>query len=136
MGLTHHELCYGCGIANVFGLQMEVERDPEGGGVSGRFFLKQDHQGPPGLAHPGVIALALEEAMSLALEDEGVTAFPRSIELALEDPPRVGVFVHVSARVESAEGESVPVTASARIDGREARTLATARAMFTASASG
>ena len=136
MGLTHHELCYGCGIANVFGLQMEVERDPEGGGVSGRFFLKQDHQGPPGLAHPGVIALALEEAMSLALEDEGVTAFPRSIELALEDPPRVGVFVHVSARVESAGGESVPVTASARIDGREARTLATARAMFTASASG
>jgi len=135
VGLTHHELCYGCGIANVFGLQMEVERDPEGG-VTGRFFLKQDHQGPPGLAHPGVIALALEEAMSLALEDEAVSAFPRSIELALEDPPPVGVFVHVSARVESAGGASVPVTAAARIDGREARTLATARAVFTASAPG
>ncbi len=135
MGLTHHELCYGCGIANVFGLQMEVDRDPAGG-VSGRFFLKQDHQGPPGLAHPGVIALALEEAMSLALEDEGVTAFPNSLELALEDPPPVGVFVHVSARVESADGESVPVSAQARIDGREARTLATARAVFTASAPG
>jgi len=135
VGLTHHELCYGCGIANVFGLQMEVERDPEGG-VTGRFFLKQDHQGPPGLAHPGVIALALEEAMSLALEDEAVSAFPRSIELALEDPPPVGVFVHVSARVESAGGASVPVTAAARMDGREARTLATARAVFTASAPG
>jgi acyl-coenzyme A thioesterase PaaI-like protein len=135
VGLTHHELCYGCGIANVFGLQMEAERDP-GGGVSGRFFLKQDHQGPPGLAHPGVIALALEEVMSLALEQEGVSAFPRSLELQLEDPPPVGVFVHISARVESAEGPSVPVSARAETGGSEARTLATARAVFTASAPG
>jgi acyl-coenzyme A thioesterase PaaI-like protein len=135
VGLTHHELCYGCGIANVFGLQMEAERDP-GGGVTGRFFLKQDHQGPPGLAHPGVIALALEEAMSLALAEEGVSAFPRSLELRLEDPPPVGVFVHVSARVESAEGESVPVSARAEMGGSEARTLATARAVFVASSPG
>ena len=48
--VLHHELCFGCGQQNPFGLQLELERRPEGG-VAGRFFVKQDHQGPPGYAH-------------------------------------------------------------------------------------
>ena len=68
--VLHHELCFGCGQQNLFGLQLELERRPEGG-VAGRFFVKQDHQGPPGYAHGGVIATALDEAMSLVLHDQG-----------------------------------------------------------------
>jgi hypothetical protein len=45
--LRHHDLCFGCGQANLFGLQLELEPRPEGG-VAGRFFVKQDHQGTPG----------------------------------------------------------------------------------------
>ena len=45
----HHDLCFGCGLANVFGLHLELERTG-GGGLSGRFFVKQDHQGPDGSA--------------------------------------------------------------------------------------
>ena len=41
MTITHHELCFGCGLANLFGLQLELEPDGEGA-VAGRFFLKQD----------------------------------------------------------------------------------------------
>src|SRR4051794_7815661 len=63
VAITHHELCFGCGLANLFGLQLELE--PSDGGVAGRFFVKQDHQGPPGFAHGGVIATALDEAMAL-----------------------------------------------------------------------
>src|SRR5918997_1999277 len=62
--LRHHDLCFGCGQANLFGLQLELARS--GNGVEGRFFVKQDHQGPDGNAHPGVLAAALEEALSLA----------------------------------------------------------------------
>src|SRR5947199_932095 len=71
--IRHHDLCFGCGQANLFGLQLELERRPEGG-VAGRFFVKQDHQGPPGYAHGGVIAAALDEAMSLVLHAEGTYA--------------------------------------------------------------
>ena len=38
--LSHHDLCFGCGQANLFGLQLELERTDEG--VAGRFFVKQD----------------------------------------------------------------------------------------------
>jgi acyl-coenzyme A thioesterase PaaI-like protein len=57
--IVHHELCFGCGQANLFGLQLELE-PATGGGVEGRFFVKQDHQGPPGYAHGGVLAAALD----------------------------------------------------------------------------
>ena len=74
MPVAHHDLCFGCGVANLFGLQMEVEPAEEEGAVSGRFFLKQDHQGPPGLAHGGVLACALDEAMALCVHREGMLA--------------------------------------------------------------
>ena len=73
----HHDLCFGCGVANLFGLQMELERT--GAGVAGRVFLKQDHQGPGGTAHAGVVAAALEEAMALAAREEAARAIPRRL---------------------------------------------------------
>ena len=66
MALAHHDLCFGCGQTNLFGLLLEVERVDERR-VAGRCFIKQDHQGPDRrFAHQGVIAAALCEAMALA----------------------------------------------------------------------
>ena len=96
--LTHHDLCFGCGPANLFGLQLELERTDEGG-VEGRFFVKQDHQGPPGFAHGGVLAAALDEAMALLLFDQGAVAVTARLEVDLRAPAPVGAFVVVSARV-------------------------------------
>ena len=89
----HGGLCFGCGNANLFGLQLELKRVD--GGVSGRFFVKQDHQGPDGAAHPGVLTAALEEAMGLA-----AAAWPRRVEVWLAAPAPVGSFVAVSAWLE------------------------------------
>src|SRR4051812_11893123 len=77
--IRHHELCFGCGQSNLFGLQIELERRA-GGGVEGRFFVKQDHQGPPGFAHGGVIAAALDEAMALLLHGQGTYALTGRLE--------------------------------------------------------
>ena len=105
MTLAHHELCFGCGSANLFGLQMELERDGEG--VAGRFFVKQDHQGAAG-AHPGVLASALEEAMALALHARGVHARARRLEVVLLGDAPVGVFLELDARVrDDLSGEAV-----------------------------
>jgi acyl-coenzyme A thioesterase PaaI-like protein len=94
--LRHHDLCFGCGQANPFGLQLELERRPDGA-VEGRFFVKQDHQGQPGFAHAGLLAAALEEALALAAGGP-----PTRLELDLVADAPVGTFVSVSAR---AEGE-------------------------------
>jgi acyl-coenzyme A thioesterase PaaI-like protein len=91
--LSHHELCFGCGLANLFGLQMELSRD--GDRVTGRFFAKQDHQGGDGTVHRGVLFAALEDAMQLA------GGHARSVEFLAPVP--IGTFVQVSASASEAE---------------------------------
>ena len=90
--LGHHDLCFGCGLANVFGLHLEVERAPGGAGVTGRFFVKQDHQGAPGVAHPGVVAAALEEALAIA-----TGGYPRRVVVEHHADAPVGAFVEITA---------------------------------------
>jgi acyl-coenzyme A thioesterase PaaI-like protein len=111
--VSHHELCFGCGQANLFGLQLEFER--LGDRVEGRFFVKQDHQGDPGTAHAGVLAAALEEAISLAAGER-----PARLELELLAPAPVGDFVLVSGSAKGAEaraGDGSPLArASTTVD--------------------
>jgi rhamnulokinase len=82
LGLAHHDLCFGCGTANLFGLQLELEREPDGS-VRGRFFVKQDHQGPPGVAHGGVLAAALDEAAAYIFPDDPRLLNPPSMLAAV-----------------------------------------------------
>jgi acyl-coenzyme A thioesterase PaaI-like protein len=112
LSVRHHELCFGCGQQNLFGLQLELE-PLEGGGVAGRFFVKQDHQGPPGVAHGGIVGTALDEAMSLAVHAEGVLALTTRLEIALSRPVAVGSFVELTARIESREGGRLRAAAEA-----------------------
>jgi hypothetical protein len=85
--LTHHDGCFGCGQANLFGLQLE----------DGRFFVKQDHQGAPGVAHPGILATALMEVLGT-----------ERVELTFLRPAPVGTFVEI----EVADGRAI-----ARVEG-------------------
>jgi acyl-coenzyme A thioesterase PaaI-like protein len=123
--LTHHELCFGCGSANLFGLQMELE--PSSDGVAGRFFLKQDHQGPPNVAHGGILASALDEAMAMVIWAEGVLAPTRRLEVDLLAPAPVGVFLQLEAKIESRDGSKTWVVGSVR---DEDRLVAQGRALF------
>jgi acyl-coenzyme A thioesterase PaaI-like protein len=124
--IIHHDLCFGCGQANLFGLQLELERS--GNGVEGRFFVKQDHQGPPGYAHGGVMAAALDEAMALLLFERGTFAMTGRLELDLIAPAPVGTFVQVSARLESEASRTLRLDAEAT--GEDGRRLAAAKGTF------
>ena len=59
---------------------MEVEAQPEGG-VAGRFTVRQAHEGPPGHAHGGIVGAALDEAMALLLQSEGLDARTAHMEV-------------------------------------------------------
>ena len=67
-----------------------LERTPEG--LRARFFVKQDHQGPDGTAHPGVLAAALAEALLLSRG-----ALPETIAIRVPGTAPVGTFVEVEA---------------------------------------
>lgn len=115
MPLVHHELCFGCGRTNLFGLLLEVE-EVAPGEVSGRCFIKQDHQGADrGFAHDGVVAAALAEAMALA---SGLGARAVGFEVSLQAGAPVGEFVEVVARVEGRDGQLANASAIATADQR------------------
>ena len=124
--IFHHDLCFGCGQANLFGLQLEAEPRGEGS-VEGRFFVKQDHQGPPGFAHGGVIATALDEAMSLLLHGRGTFAMTGRLELDLLAPAPVGAFVSVRAELVESHARKLVLRAEAAVEGEP---VARARGVF------
>ncbi len=124
MALVHHELCFGCGRTNLFGLLLEVE-EVTPGAVAGRCFIKQDHQGADrGRAHDGIIASALAEAMALACSLDARAA---GFEVWFQAPAPVGAFVEVSARVEGRDGSIANASATATAD---QRIVAQARGRF------
>ncbi|MDQ6914559.1 MAG: PaaI family thioesterase [Actinomycetota bacterium] len=113
MALRHHDLCFGCGPANLFGLQLEVERRDDGS-VAGRFFVKQDHQGPPGHAHGGIVGAALDDAMALASGEGHESAFTARLEVDLRAPAPVGSFLLLEASVKAASERRLEGRATAR----------------------
>jgi acyl-coenzyme A thioesterase PaaI-like protein len=127
--IAHHELCFGCGLANLFGLQLEAEPDGEGR-VAGRFFVKQDHQGPPGYAHGGITGTALDEAMALLVHHAGIHAFTRRLEVDLLGPVPVGSFGHVSAWIDADDGRALRLASELRGDSADGPVLARAEGVF------
>ena len=122
--LVHHELCFGCGRTNLFGLQMELEV-VRPGVIRGRGFVKQDHQGAiPTTAHDGIVIAALSEAMSMAC-GTGVRASRVQAELRGAVP--VGVFLEVEAELDAGTGPALAAHARASV-GQE--TVATARGAY------
>src|SRR5919198_3875451 len=113
MALVHHDLCFGCGQANLFGLQIELERTGDGA-VAGRFFVKQDHQGPPGHAHGGIVGAALDEAMALASGEGPESAITARFEVDLRAPAPIGAFLALEASVEPAGDRRLQGTATPR----------------------
>ena len=128
--INHHELCFGCGQANLFGLQLEMDARDDGT-LAGRFFVKQDHQGPPGYAHAGVLAAALDEAMALLIYADETPALTGRLEIDLLAPAPVGTFVAVRARVVET-GDRI-VRESAIASGDEDAPLARATGLFVTS---
>jgi acyl-coenzyme A thioesterase PaaI-like protein len=115
MALVHHELCFGCGRTNLFGLMLELEHEgPDS--VIGRCFIKQDHQGADRWsAHEGVIAAALSEAMALLC---GPDARAKEFEVELRGAVPVGEFLVLAATAAEREGNTIQVTAIASAEGR------------------
>jgi len=127
MALAHHDLCFGCGAGNLLGLQLELDRRSDGS-VAGRLFVKQDHQGPPGVAHGGVLAAALDEAAALAAGEGRQAPVTARLEVDFRSSAPVGSFVHLRARAEPEEDGRRWVAATAV--GPDDLEVASARALL------
>ena len=104
--------CFGCGDRNPEGLHIDFEI--EGRRVSGRFHPRDTHQGWPGLAHGGVAAAALDEAMGWAMYAAGAWAMTARMEVKYRRPLPLGEELLVSAEVTRDRGRRLEAEAEVR----------------------
>jgi uncharacterized protein (TIGR00369 family) len=118
--------CFGCGDRNTEGLQIEFEI--EGVRAIGRFTPRQSHQGFPGVAHGGIAAAALDEAMGWAMYAASAWAMTVRMEVRYRRPLSLGEEVIVTAEVTRDRGRRIE--AEAHIDTPGGEKIAEATGLF------
>jgi acyl-coenzyme A thioesterase PaaI-like protein len=118
--------CYGCGEANPEGLQIQFRL--EGKRAVGSFRVRPLHQGFPGLAHGGITAAALDEAMGWAMYAEGTWAVTAKMEVRYRKPLPLQEELTVWGEVTRERGRWLE--AVAKIRARDGQILAEAKALF------
>jgi uncharacterized protein (TIGR00369 family) len=118
--------CYGCGDANPEGLHVEFE--VEGTLVTGRFTPRKVHQGFPGLAHGGIAASVMDEAMGWAMYAAGAWAMTARMEVRYRRPLPLDSEVTVTAQVTRDRGRRLE--AEARLITASGELLAEATGLF------
>ena len=104
--------CFGCGDANPEGLGIQFQ--VEGLRVRGEFTARQVHQGYPGVAHGGIAAAAIDEAMGWAMYAAGAWAMTARLEVKYRRPLPLGEPLTVSAQVVRDRGRWLEAEGSLR----------------------
>jgi acyl-coenzyme A thioesterase PaaI-like protein len=121
---SHYKRCFGCGEEHPTGLHMKVVA--RGERVLGSFLVTEHHQGAPGLAHGGVIAAAVDEAMGFLIYLLAAPAVTAHLEVDYRRPVPVGALLELETSVERIDGRKIYSVLTGRIDGEvhvEARSL-------------
>jgi acyl-coenzyme A thioesterase PaaI-like protein len=118
--------CYGCGEANPEGLGIQFRVD--GRRAIGEFETRRTHQGFPGLAHGGIAAAAIDEAMGWAMYAADAWAMTARLQVKFRRPIPLGERLEVSAEVVRDRGRWLEAEGSLRIAGGPL--LAEAKAVF------
>jgi uncharacterized protein (TIGR00369 family) len=118
--------CFGCGDRNPEGLGIDFEI--AGKQVRGRFTSRKTHQGYPGVAHGGIAAAALDEAMGWAMYAVGAWAMTARMEVKYRRPLPLGEPVEVTAQVVRDRGRRLE--AQAFLHDSSGRLLAEASGLF------
>jgi uncharacterized protein (TIGR00369 family) len=100
-GAVNH--CFGCGAANESGLRLKFFVDDEQQIIC-TVRLARRFEGPPGYAHGGIIATLLDEAMSKANRQHGITAMTRQMEVEYLRPVPLRQPITVIGRRTSHQG--------------------------------
>ena len=81
--------CFGCGGANAAGMKLTFEQDNVGRRIVGKFVLGEAYQGGGGMAHGGIIAVLLDEAMGKVCRFREVRAVTAELTVEYLKPVKV-----------------------------------------------
>lgn len=121
-------VCFGCGGANPRGMQLTFEQDDAARCIRGVFRLGAEYAGGPGIAHGGIIATLLDEAMGKVNRFRGVRAVTAELNIEYLRPVPVEEEIVVEAREIEKNGRSLYHTGEIR--NAEGKVLARGRGRF------
>ncbi len=113
--LTDNGLCFGCGPNNAIGLRLTFEWD--GDTYYTQWTPRPEHQGWADRVHGGLLALALDEALSrAALERHGREWVTAELTTRLKRPAAVGAPLRIEARILTVRPRLIVCTGEVRTE--------------------
>ncbi|MFM7597084.1 MAG: PaaI family thioesterase [Actinomycetota bacterium] len=127
--VSHYRHCFGCGTDHPAGLhQRAIVGD--GMDVATVVEITQAHQGAPGLAHGGVIATAMDEAMGVVTRLLRLPVVTVRLEVDYRRPVPVGTTLHIASRINGQRGRKVYTEALGHLDSPDGPIAVEAAALF------
>lgn len=124
--------CFACGPRNAAGLRLRFEREGDGGART-QTVLAEHFQGWRGVAHGGIVAALLDEAMAHAAGMLGYRGVTAELTTRFKKPVPLSTPIVVRGRVESMRRTVMDVSAEIRTP--EGELLASAEGRFIAKGS-
>jgi uncharacterized protein (TIGR00369 family) len=91
--------CFGCGPLNEEGLRLHFEPGPEGSVAE--FVVPNRYQSWSGMAHGGVVALLLDEAVGWAAWHAGHPGVTGRLQVSFRRPLKLGEPLRIVGKVEN-----------------------------------
>lgn len=101
--------CFGCGPLNADGLRLKFTPGPEGSWAE--FVVPERFQSWAGMAHGGITALMLDEAVGWAAWHAGHPGVTGRLQVSYRRPLKLGETVRIVGRVENVRRSLVYATA-------------------------
>ena len=105
------------GALNPLSADMTLTWDPIAERIHGRANFDAKHNGPPGMVHGGVIALAFDELLGTNNVCQGLGGFTGTLSIRYERPTWVDTEIVLEAWLDRVEGRKVFTAGTMSIDG-------------------
>ena len=126
---SHLNMCFGCGVDHPTGLHMKSIAG-EGLTATCEFTVTEMHQGAPGLAHGGLLALAFDEALGKLMYLLQVPAVTGRLETDFLKPIPVGSKLFIEAKILGQDRRKVYTYAEGRLNSKDGELALRSAALY------
>lgn len=126
---SHFAHCFGCGDLHPTGLHLAAYVG-DGLDITAQFTITENHQGAPGLAHGGVLSLALDEALGKLMWLLRAPAVTARLETDFLKPVPMGSTLHISAQITGQVDRKVYTKAEGRLNSANGPLVVRAAALY------
>ena len=126
---SHFAHCFGCGEKHPTGLHL-VAHVGNAMDLTAEFVVSENHQGAPGLAHGGLLSVALDEALGKLMWLLRAPAVTARLETDFIKPVPIGSRLFITAEITGQVNRKVYCSAVGRLDKSDGEIAVKAAALY------